>query len=175
MDRNNFTALIFSLIIFFAVIIFLVLPKVSNLMYLRSSLSAGTFTITQMQQVFSDFNNLKSQYDYLQSEVNAANVMIPRGMDYPVLLQQLNNLADCGGMTMTNSSIATKKVNDNYTQLGVSEDLDGNFLSFQQYLSCVENSPRFFEVTSAHFTAGFKSMVDSAKFTVTMQGYYQNQ
>lgn len=176
MSKNSFFILIVSLILSFSIIIFLVLPKISNILYLRRVLVSDVSSVGQLGQVLGQFNALKAEYSTLQGKIQTTNSIVPLGTNYPdpVLLQELNDLAQCGGLTLTNFTLTTTSPNSNYTQVAINENLSGNYASYQQYLSCVENYPRFFEIQSSQFNAGFSSVNDIGKFAVNLVTFYQN-
>lgn len=129
----------------------LVLPKYQDFVYTQSVLAQKEEELNSKTAYYSKIQEIWGELEKYQDVLAKIDSAVPNDFSIPVLFNYLQTTAGDTGLIMENltfEGVAGNKVKE----ISIRLQLAGDYSSFKNFLSAIENSARFFKVGSINFS-----------------------
>jgi Tfp pilus assembly protein PilO len=188
---------LFLILGFVAIVIFLDIPAVREVLNLKKILSEQTKILGDKQEFSIKLEKLIKNYEDNKKDAEKVNYALPLGKEIPNLIVQFEALGAEGGMTIEQigfSSVegqATSKAKvvrtetgeginqqtgdsaKNYKTIAVNLKMSGDYYAFKNFLVAVEKNIRLMNIETINFTSLSGQDSQLFNFEVTLKTYYQ--
>ncbi|MFZ5559666.1 MAG: type 4a pilus biogenesis protein PilO [Patescibacteria group bacterium] len=172
---------------FIALVVFLDVPGVQNILELRKSIASEKEKLLDKQELFAKVERLVQAYEENKESVEKIDHILPSGEKIPDLIVQLEALAFEQGLSLENIDIITIKEEESrvpqatltekpavtYKTMSVSMKIVGSYEAFKAFLKSVEENLRLLDINSVEFTTESKEGGKVFGFEVRLITYHQ--
>lgn len=163
-----------------AMFFFLTKPLLADINTLRAEkirLEEGLANARKLKEVRD--NLIKTSNDFLASDLDRLNKMLPDNVDNVKLIIDINNIARASGMSIRNVKIKTEEGQSGKEVIAESGQkkgavtlgfsVSGAYSNFEDFLNRLARSLRLVDVTSVSFSSNEKNFYD---YNVEIQTYW---
>lgn len=153
------------LLIFVAVVVFLDLPRIQNILDLRIKIDSEKEKLSEKQLLLAKIEKLEKKYEEAEESLKKVNYILPSSQEIPNLIVQLEALALEGGLVLESIQFsevkevtqaraeavrtATKETQSvDYKILSIELSLKGTYSAFKNFLKLVEENIRLMDINS---------------------------
>lgn len=188
---------LFLILGFVAIVIFLDIPAVREILNLKKTLSEQTKILGDKQEFSIKLEKLIKNYEDNKEDAEKINFVLPSEKEIPNLIVQFEALGAEGGMTI--EQIGFSSVEDqatsratavrtetgegvvqqtgesakNYKTIAVNLKMSGDYYAFKNFLAAVEKNIRLMDIEIINFTSLSSQDSQLFNFEVTLKTYYQ--
>ena len=175
---------------FIAVVIFLDVPKVQEILDLRRKVETQEEALFQKEELMARVEKLKNKYEDNEESLTKVNYILPSEEEIPNLIVQLEAMALEAGLILeriefhlsqeTGQSRAavrdsTQEVVEDYKTLSINLDLVGGYFAFKNFLELIEENIRLMNIDSISFSPQYSEETELLlfNFNTILTTYYQ--
>lgn len=172
---------------FAAIIVFLDMPKVQDILGLREDIKTQKDKFSEKQIVLGKVEKLTKTYEENQEDLERVSYILPSGQDIPDLIVQLEALAFESGSIIESVEFSSEKkttkaeqirageqgVVKDYRGLNISLNLASTYSGFKNFLRLVEENIRLMDVNSIDFSTQSSEGSQLINFNLSITTYYQ--
>lgn len=188
---------LFLILGFVAIVIFLDIPAVQEVLNLKKTLSEQTKILGDRQEFLIKLEKLIKDYEDNKEDIEKISYVLPSGKEIPNLIIQFEALGAEGGMAI--EQIAFSSVEDqatskaktvrtetgeggdqqagesvkDYKTIAVNLKMSGDYYAFKNFLLAVEKNIRLMDIEIINFTSLSSEDSQLFNFEVTLKTYYQ--
>jgi Tfp pilus assembly protein PilO len=188
---------LFLILGFVAIVIFLDIPAVREVLNLKKTLSEQTEILGGKQEFLIKVEKLIKNYEDNKEDAEKINYVLPSGKEIPNLIVQFEALGAEGGMTIeqigfssvegqatsratavrteTGGGVAqqTGESAKDYKTITVNLKMSGDYYAFKNFLAAAETNIRLMNIETINFTPLSSQDSQLFNFEVTLKTYYQ--
>jgi len=177
--------IIILILVFTAVIVFLDVPGVQNVLDLRKDINVQKQAFIDSQEMQDKIQSLVSSYEENKDVVEKTAYILPDNEDLPNLIVQLEALAFELGLLLEKIEFAVVKPDSaggeggssaptqNYQTLNVTLRLIGTYPALKNFLKETEENIRLIDVNYVIFSASSEETFEIFEFDLGLNTYYQ--
>lgn len=174
---------------FIAVVVFLDVPAVGDILSLRSQIEQQKEIFSDKQILLAKVGELTKLYQENGEVLEKTSYILPSNQDIPNLIVQLEALAFENGLVLEELTISVseermvgrvqetrsqeEEAPKDYETLGVNFKLIGDYLAFKNFLKAVEENIRLMDINSVNFSAESGEGLQIFNFDISLTTYYQ--
>jgi len=170
---------------FVAVIVFLDVPGVQNVLNLRKDIASQKEIFIQAQTLGDKLEKLTKSYEENKDSVEKSNYILPSDEEVATLTVQFEALAFEQGLVLEKIEFTTLKQEitiregesqpppPNYQILNVTTKLAGTYPALKNFLRAVEENIRLMDVDSINFSVSSEETPEIFDFDLSLNTYYQ--
>lgn len=189
--NKNIIITILLVVAFLAIILFLDWPAFEKVTDTRNKIKIIKNTIEEKEELSVKVEQLKEVYNARQEDIKKLYYVLPEKQQVPELIVQFETLASGNGLFLEEIAIEPKqrkpapdeeekteksireKILNQVNVLEASLVLSGNYQSFKNFLSSLEQNVRLMDVTKIEISSKKGEENAVLNFKVVLETYYQ--
>lgn len=143
-----------SLVVALLVLFLFVMPKRSQVAAEREKLDSAVQRQAELELELQRLIELKQQAQETRRLLDKIDVQIPKTADQPGLIRLMQLATDKAVVDLSAQTYGAPASAGNYSSIGVSLSVEGNFFQLDQFLYQLETLPRLMKVSSIAIAPG---------------------
>lgn len=154
------------------ILFLLVLPAFDKTRTLLGSINEREEIFQEAEQISNKVEELNSGINARKSDIDKIDLLLPKEKMLPELLSSMESIVSASGMTLTELNISELTAQEDIRKLAGSLKLNGNFLSFMDFLDLLEKNLRLIDVVTVDIAAQEIEGARTLNYDVRLEANY---